>query len=357
MILDPFGKDAKKLLNQKPSLGEMGDEFEKNLEYIMDRIDGEAVEDEEIDVISFYGMGLSAAINGSHGAEFKLFLDVNSEIYKSRILESFNKIGWKTTLHNLGYDAKNVSEGEVPEGYEEDVDFKLRLKEFSDVLGDTDLTDHYIRAGWIYLSPKEFVNIWDREFENNCREFVRNASQHSDKIPKILEKVSGRIEDESEPYRIDRDIESDELDPELFPPCVNKALDGVPSGNRNFAVTVLLTGFLSYARLAPKDNQRISEVVDSMEIIEENLMPLIKKAAERCNPPLFAEQPREIENIYYHLGFGLTDSPSLEDSGRSPWYLPPNCHKIQKQSILCRPDDLCKKIKNPLSYYFAQKKS
>ncbi len=358
MILDPFEARAKELLNQMPSLGEMGDKFEKNLDYIYDRIDGEVEENEELDIITFYGMALATALNGGFGSEMKLFLNINSEIYKDRIIKSFKKLGWEVTLENLKYEAKNISKGEIPEEFQDrNIKFKMRLKEFSNLLGEIDLTNYYIRAGWIYLSPSDFVNIWENKFEKNSTEFIRNASKHNEKIPKILEKVSDKLESESEPYKIDREIEADELDSKYFPPCIKKSLEGVPSGNRNFAVTVLLTAFISYARIVPEEGQRISEHIDSMDFIEEEIMPYIRKAAERCDPPLFEEQPKEIENIYYHLGFGLTDSPNLEDSGRSPWYLPPNCHKIQKQSVLCRPDDFCKKIKNPLSYYFAKKKS
>ena len=360
MILDPFGNGAKELLSQMPSLGEMGDTFERNLEYIMDRIDGETREDEELDVITFYGMALATSLSGSFGPEIKLFLNVNSEIYRKRIIKSFKKLGWEVTLNNLGYESKGITKVEIPNEYkDQNLKFKMRLKEFSDVLGEIDLTNYYIRNGWVYLNPSNFVNIWEKKFEQNSREFIRNASEHHKKIPKILEKVSNKIESESEPYEIDRDIEAGELDEEYFPPCIKKSLNGVPSGNRNFAVTVLLTAFISYARIAPNEGQgqRISDHVESMEFIQDEIIPYIKKAAERCDPPLFEEQPREIENIYYHLGFGLTDSPNLDDSGRSPWYLPPNCHKIQKQSMLCQPDDFCKKIKNPLSYYFGKKKS
>ena len=57
-------------------------------------------------------------------------------------------------------------------------------------------------------------------------------------------------------------------------------------------------------------------------------------------------------NILYHLGFGLTQEPRLEDSGKSKWYFPPNCDKIRREAPqLCEPDEFCRNIKNPLSYY------
>jgi len=41
------------------------------------------------------------------------------------------------------------------------------------------------------------------------------------------------------------------LVPEAFPPCIRGTLDGVKSGNRNDAIVLLLTSFISYARLYP----------------------------------------------------------------------------------------------------------
>lgn len=111
------------------------------------------------------------------------------------------------------------------------------------------------------------------------------------------------------------------------------ALGGVPSGLRNYAITVLLTSFLSYARLCPnppKRDVRIRDCVSDLSIIEKEILPVIIEAGNRCSPPpLFEDQPHEIKNIWYHLGFGLTDRPTLEDSGNSPWYFPPNCSKIR----------------------------
>jgi len=143
---------------------------------------------------------------------------------------------------------------------------------------------------------------------------------------------------------------------EHFPPCIKGILAGVQSGSRNYAITVLLTSFLSYARAAPKTARqpRIRDYIKDPRVLSEEILPLIYQAASRCTPPLFEDQPGERLNILYHLGFGMSSELRMENSGRSPWYFPPNCEKIRREAPgLCRPDEMCREIKNPLSYYFA----
>lgn len=148
------------------------------------------------------------------------------------------------------------------------------------------------------------------------------------------------------------------LNPGHFPPCIRYTLDGVTTGSRNYAVSVLLTSFLSYARIAPQGrDSKISDYVKDIAAVTEEILPLIGQAAERCQPPLFEDQPLERLNVHYHLGFGLKGEIKLENSGASKWYFPPNCQKIQRESPpLCRPDEFCKRIKNPLHYYFLKER-
>jgi len=48
-----------------------------------------------------------------------------------------------------------------------------------------------------------------------------------------------------------RTIKASKLDFDAFPPCIKNTIKGVRAGNRNDAIVLLLTGFLSYARLYP----------------------------------------------------------------------------------------------------------
>jgi len=134
-------------------------------------------------------------------------------------------------------------------------------------------------------------------------------------------------------------------------------MDGVGSGVRNYAIIVLLTSFLSYARVSPSGRvaNRIADFIKDISVVRDEIAAPIFEAAERCKPPFFKDQPQEKANVYYHLGFGMTTEPRLDGSGKSKWYRCPNCSKIQMSAPpLCDPDEFCRdrKIKNPLTYYF-----
>ena len=149
---------------------------------------------------------------------------------------------------------------------------------------------------------------------------------------------------------------------EAFPPCVRKALMGTNSGGRNYAVSLFLTPFLSYARLYPGvyachiKNAKVTDLDPTLKITREEIIPLIDQAADNCKPPLFKDQPHEKNNIYSKLGFGEANI-SYENCGSSPWYTPSNCKSIQQQQPqLCTPCKDCEKIGNPLSYYNRKRK-
>ena len=148
---------------------------------------------------------------------------------------------------------------------------------------------------------------------------------------------------------------------EAFPPCIQKALRGTKSGGRNYTISLLLTPFLSYARLYPgvyarhNKKPKITDNDPNLTITKEEILPLIYTAAQNCTPPLLTDQPQEKQNIHNKLGFG-EGTITYENSGKTPWYTPPNCTNIQQQGGLCTPCKDCKKIGNPLSYYNRKRK-
>jgi len=147
------------------------------------------------------------------------------------------------------------------------------------------------------------------------------------------------------------------LNPQAFPPCVTKAMEGIKSGGRNDAIVLFMTPFISYARLYPdvfrmNITKRVSDQDPNLEIVENEIIPMIYEAAQNCVPPLFDDQPQEKVNINAKLGFGMHSSLKMEHEGETTWYTPMSCEKIKLHlPHLCKPDDVCKKIGNPLSYY------
>jgi DNA primase large subunit len=152
-------------------------------------------------------------------------------------------------------------------------------------------------------------------------------------------------------------IKASALNPKAFPPCVQNVMEGIKSGGRNDAIIMFLTPFISYARLYPSVfseniSKRISDIDPNLSVVEGEVMPLIFGAAERCTPPLFEDQPQDKVNLIAKLGFGMHETPDLKNEGQTTWYTPMSCEKVKLHlPSLCKPNENCKKIGNPLSYY------
>ncbi|WP_297981448.1 DNA primase [uncultured Methanobrevibacter sp.] len=148
---------------------------------------------------------------------------------------------------------------------------------------------------------------------------------------------------------------------EAFPPCIANTVDGVTSGGRNDAIVLLLTSFVSYARLYPgifgaDSSVKVSDIDSNLNITMNEILPLIYEAADNCDPPLFEDQPQEKVNITAKLGFGMHETPDLENEGETTWYTPMSCEKIKMHlPQLCKENKDCAKINNPLSYYSRKK--
>ena len=156
-------------------------------------------------------------------------------------------------------------------------------------------------------------------------------------------------------------VKAGKLIREAFPPCIQKTIEGVSSGGRNDAIVLLLTSFVSYARLYPRifaadSSVKVSDIDSDLSITENEILPLIYEAADNCSPPLFDDQPQEKINIISKLGFGMHEEVNLENEGETKWYTPMSCEKIKIHlPHLCQPDKSCKGINNPLSCYTRNK--
>lgn len=217
-------------------------------------------------------------------------------------------------------------------------------------LADSDLTQYYIVTGWIPLTKDQLIDVYAVLLRKALKEYVDQKREEyaSEQVQlpslfgKLFRLISSRV-----PAVSVTPIGAAELEENAFPPCVREALEGASSGLRNYSITVLLTSFLSYARVYPSltafDKEKKPELLpEQIEILIDEVVPLIVEAGDRCDPPLFADQPIERLNVFYHLGFGLTDSPRHTDFGASTWYLPPSCKKIKLNApSLCKPDELC----------------
>ncbi len=229
-----------------------------------------------------------------------------------------------------------------------------------------ELTRLYLVGGWAVITPRDLWDLYANFIAVRTEEYIQlvyermleSGAQPSGVLAEVGERISSILPKDVGFRDSFAWAQAGKLLPEFFPPCIKLALNGVGAGLRNYAVMMLLTPFLSYARVAPsgKIANRMADFIKDISIVRGEIAPQIVEAAERCNPPLFKDQPQEKAGIFYHMGFGMTAEPLLSDSGRSKWYRMPNCNKIQMSAPpLCKPDEFCRKIKNPLTYYFRKR--
>lgn len=404
-ILDPFTKEAQEIARASPPFESMPQEIaERAINRVQWKSSKEMLVDSnasavKAEILSFYMMcqGI-AAVSYPYSREVKLVTDAMKETIRYRMYDLFKRghedfcldvVKRSFKLMRLEHDGGiKLGSVEIPrEDY-----FKLRDRQLADAgikekeIDDrvlpqyvpkyamrwsdlvlllrhrrAELTKLYIVNGWVVMTPHELWNFFADFVAVKTEEYIASIYERfSDtgtppRLLQIGEKIAALVPPEAELRERFMRVPRGRLRPEFFSPCVKKALGGVGSGARNYAITVLLTSFLSRARVSPSGRAvtRIADFIDNISVVKEEIAPLIFEAAERCNPPFFKDQPQEKGNVYYHLGFGMTLEPRLEDSGKSKWYSVPNCSKIQVSApTLCEPDELCRKIKNPLTYYY-----
>lgn len=356
--------------------------------------------DENADIVSFY-LYCQSLSKKPFSNESRLFASINSQIYKLRLAEALliskdNKqmkedviAAVKEVLEVtpfrmpdisgiLEYRAKKEKDDIKEEPYSiiKEIDLKItddilrdleKLGFFKSSGGNIDprllpeyyfikwtdaetlvkYTDSYILNGYIIVDKSKFLNVFMKKIEQKILNYIKTTAEKTkdlksplhDEILKEMSKLSGTL--------TEIEIQSEELTPEVYPPCVIKALSGVGAGDRNYAITLFLSSFLSYSRILPSTkifskDEKPSLDEKQINILINEVIPLIISAANKCIPPFLEDQPQEELNIYYHLGFGLA-YPTLDNFGRSKWYLPPGCAKVKQNApTLCEPDSFCK---------------
>ncbi|AEC51629.1 DNA primase large subunit [Pyrococcus sp. NA2] len=366
-MLDPFSESAKELLKGFGSVNEFLDAIPKivSVDEVIDRV--KVVKDKTLlekflelenikDLAQFYAL-LGALAFSPYGLELEIVKKANLAIYSERIKRKKDIRPEEISLNintAVEFPTDDVKKIERVYGV---LEYTISVSQFLDLVPDERLSDYYIYRGVVYLRKGDLIRIWAKAFERNIEKAVNTLYEIREELPDFYREVLGGIKEfaEEEFGKRFKEVKEGKLRPEFFPPCVKNALRGVPQGIRNYAITVLLTSFLSYARICPnppRRNVKVKDCIKDLRVITEEILPLIIEAANRCSPPLFEDQPNEIKNIWYHLGFGYTANPTLEDSGNSTWYFPPNCEKIKANAPqLCTPDKHCKYIRNPLTYY------
>ena len=404
MIVNPFSPEAERIVKKLQSVGSLEKEVFLHAQKIVAwKASGEKKKvipqslltayDEEKDVLAQRLLFLTVAVNFTpYSNELRLVKESIQALVKARLtsldltVESsiirlvsdlFNvKAGAPTVDGGMRFGEVFVEKRELYAGaqlrYGEPwrVKYAVSWRELIRIVRAKGLrfTDLYLVDGLALLSLNDLIDYYSRLVALNMEDFINNRFEELRGQRKTVgvDSLSGRTSELAE-YLSNAARESFRgavlqgkagvLKSENFPPCIKYILSGVETGSRNYAISVVLTSFLSYARAAPGKVQdpRISDYIKDPKVLTDEILPMIYDAAARCAPPLFEDQPMERMNVLYHLGLGLGQEVRLENSGSSHWYFPPNCEKIRRESpALCRPDETCRQIKNPLTYYFVK---
>jgi len=318
----------------------------------------------EFDVITFYvlAQAIGAKFN-PNSRESRIFMESEAEIVKERLL----RIESRERERVISKILREMLDSETPHWTQlEKLLENRRIKLTELILKDgevildksaTGRTQQVINAIREKIIPALIVQE-TQEYLYKVHEMAAKIEPHPI-LTRLAEKIRERISREFFiPKKTGaRTIKASKLDFDAFPPCIKNTIKGVRAGNRNDAIVLLLTGFLSYARLYPsvfKDRKphKVSDFDPTLNITLNEILPMIYEAADNCEPPLFQDDPQEKLNITAKLGFGLHETPSLENEGETKWYTPMSCEKIKIHlPVVCKPDSLCEKIQNPLTYY------
>lgn len=404
-VLDPFCEEARKIVARAPPLDSMSPEV---IDLAVNRLKWggtskcvvepkeEAVDKE---IFSFYlAMQATASVSMPYSREVQFVAEKTRDTIRYRLYNLFRKGEWDFCLKAISRSIKNLTLQEFSKAMgvnfsESDLrrirdmrlkkeeqkevedhllpqytpSFVVRWSDLSQLLanGRLQITDLHLVGGWAIVSIRELWDLYSElvyvRTEQYIQEVFEKLQEGGEPHPLLLsvgEQISKMVP-RAPTITIGAGRMAGKLLPDCFPPCVLTVMNGVGHGLRNFGIVMLLTSFLSYARIAPsgKALNKISDFVKDISVITQEVVPLILEAAERCNPPLFQDQPQERANIFYHLGFGMTIEPKIEDSGRSKWYMVPNCSKIRSSAPqLCKPNEICKNVRNPLTYYFLKRR-
>jgi len=336
----------------------------------------------KFDVIAFYILCQAVGIKfGPNSRESRAIVELQGQIIENRLEE----------LHER--DRLEIVDKIMNDLIVQD---RIKWTSLADLLSSKkiDLQDLVLKNGEVILDQEDFMEYFgdivrlqqpERMYNvfigNRIKELImiKMIMQNTENYIKNVHEIAGReVEPNSTLLKIGEgvtealskemryyggvgdgggEIKASPLDIENFPPCIKKALDGIKSGGRNEVIVLFLTPFLSYARLYPSVFRRnstlkVSDVDKDLKITENEILPMIHDAADRCSPPLFDDQPQEKINIIAKLGFGMQDKLNLQHEGETTWYTPMSCEKVKlNMPSLCRPDKTCKGITNPLSYY------
>ena len=219
----------------------------------------------------------------------------------------------------FGWDLRLVDESMEGRLYAYEVHFKDFLRNAPGFREpEWKMVNRLVRGGYVLLTKREVSRLLQEEIQGMIGNLVSRRSRM--KLPEPLQERKDRLQkllDENRSRLTGGDLPSEFL-MEAFPPCIKHAFEGLMAGRRAAHMErFALTSFLINAGM------EIDEIV--------NLFVSVTDFDESFTR-------YQIEHIA-----GLRGSRTR--------YTPPTCSTLKTHGVCHNPDQLCERIKHPLSYY------
>ena len=180
------------------------------------------------------------------------------------------------------------------------------------------LVNRLMRDGYVLLTKVETARLLECEVENLI---LRRVSRHRrvelpgelekrvEMLKKLLEEHRGQIGGETLPERVDV---------EAFPPCIRQIFEAVLAGRKaSHMERFTLVSFLLNAGMSIEETAELFTSISDFD------------------PEMTRYQVEHIAGL----------------RGSRTRYKPPNCDTLRTHGICQNPDNLCRRVRNPITYY------
>ena len=201
------------------------------------------------------------------------------------------------------------------------VDFLLHFREYLTNSRNMNelkwkLTNRYLKSGYIQLTKDETARLLEEEIQKKILEKTKHPKVEPPKaLQEILSEINGLASVRSASQDL---VQTFSIEVADMPPCIKRMIDTLSSGGRLSHIgRFTLTSFLINAGATEKD-----------------VMDFFKTASD------FDEGKTRYQ--VEHISGGR---------GGKTRYTPPKCDTLRTHGLCVGPDELCKRVKHPLSYY------
>ena len=205
----------------------------------------------------------------------------------------------------------------------DETNFSLRFSDYADSAASLGpkwkLVNRKVERGFVFITKEEFARLLQEKVRERMlsmpkmnRKICDAAKPYTDEIRKHLESVKG----EHEEFRMSA------VKMEYFPPYMNHILGSV-SSSLSHPARFAITSFL--LRIGMKEDEVVKMFSNSSDFDE-------------------GQTSYQVRHIAGRFGAGTE-------------YTPPSCATMNTYQNCSNPDDLCKRIKHPVTYYKKRLKS